>query len=123
MLISGGKLLNAGFLNKYRKIGRYTKISLIYEIFNILEVNGFGERDMNGNFKIYDNILHIISESDIMKENMINMGITLSMLQEALHNDNKAPLKKRRIELQSQQTFQTVPVGLSDVLMQHVNTL
>lgn len=97
LLLSGGKILNASHLNKYRKLSQNAKISNYYEAFSILETKGFGTRMSNKNFfKIHDNVMELVSNNNEMKSDLVLMCVSTSMLSAAISNPSLSPAPKKR---------------------------
>ena len=132
VLVSGGTLLNAKYINKYRKLGAHTRIKIIQDSFGILENNGFGTRFTKFEFLIYNNIEEVIAQSDAMRYSLINMGVSLSMLREAIqkpNNEVQPPASKKvctdisaRV-LPHGNTVPIPPIHKTDHLAEIVDTL
>ena len=91
ILVSGGTMLDASYLNKYRKIGQHSRITHIHDIFTFLDNNGFGIRTNKNTLVVHPNLLNIINENERMQMLLTTMAVSVSMLREALQKPNVVP--------------------------------
>ena len=100
VLLCGGKVLDARYLNNYKKLGSKTNKKIIFQSFNTLQSFAFGNWSNSNTFVLHDNLYERLLENEDMRRNLTGIGVSLSMLRESIGKENlvlQPPKKKLKV--------------------------
>ena len=99
-MLCGGKVLDARYLNNYKKLGSKTNKKIIFQSFNTLQSFSFGNWSNSNTFVLHDNLYERLLENEDMRRNLTGIGVSLSMLRESIGKENlvlQPPKKKLKV--------------------------